>query len=113
MTVFEISAKNRIRFNAKFNHFRPLKPIRFYYVLVDFLYLYIMMQGRENHTMSREEFIDQHAELFWYIPESGKKQISDEVLVESVFRKASTLMYLPNRKRASCLWLPILAKDFI
>jgi two-component SAPR family response regulator len=32
-----------------------------------------------------KEFIRQHSNLFWYIPEDKKEEISNEVLVEFIF----------------------------
>ena len=34
-------------------------------------------------TNGREQFIDKHRGLFWYTPEASKKNISDELLVET------------------------------
>jgi hypothetical protein len=31
-----------------------------------------------------KEFIRQHSDLFWYIPEDKKEEISDELLVETI-----------------------------
>ena len=33
---------------------------------------------------SREEFIDERRDLFWYTPEESKRDISDELLVETI-----------------------------
>ncbi|HKK66731.1 MAG TPA: hypothetical protein VJ946_00920 [Bacteroidales bacterium] len=41
------------------------------------------MSSHQN-SISREDLIQQHADLFWYIPESDKSQISNEVLVEFI-----------------------------
>ena len=34
--------------------------------------------------MSREQIIDKHKSLFWYIPEAEKQNISDALLVERI-----------------------------
>lgn len=34
--------------------------------------------------MTREQYITDHAALFWYTPESKKKDISDNLLVETI-----------------------------
>lgn len=34
--------------------------------------------------MTREEYIEQHASLFWYTPEAKKNEISDSLLVETI-----------------------------
>ena len=34
--------------------------------------------------MSREQIIDKHRNLFWYIPEDKKHEISDALLVERI-----------------------------
>ena len=35
-------------------------------------------------SSSRERFIDEHRALFWYTPEESKRDISDELLVETI-----------------------------
>ncbi len=35
--------------------------------------------------MSREEFIEKNAHLFWYMPKDAIKKIDDDVLVEFIF----------------------------
>jgi len=35
-------------------------------------------------VMTREGFIDAHRDMFWYTPERDKRNISDELLVETV-----------------------------
>ena len=32
----------------------------------------------------REKFIDEHRALFWYTPEKEKRDVSDELLVETI-----------------------------
>lgn len=34
--------------------------------------------------MTREQYISDHAALFWYTPEAKKKDISDSLLVETI-----------------------------
>jgi len=36
-------------------------------------------------TPEIKEYILQHSELFWYIPQDKKTEVSDEVLVEFIF----------------------------
>ncbi len=38
----------------------------------------------QERTPVIKEFIRQHADLFWYIPEDKKENISDEILVEFI-----------------------------
>ena len=37
----------------------------------------------------REEFIDNHSELFWYTPEDRKHAISDELLVATILNEGT------------------------
>ena len=37
---------------------------------------------------NREDFIDEHRALFWYTPEEAKRDISDELLVETILNYA-------------------------
>lgn len=39
--------------------------------------------------MTREQFITEHAALFWYTPEVKKKDISDSLLVETILNYGS------------------------
>lgn len=34
--------------------------------------------------IDRQSFIDKHREMFWYTPESSKRDIGDELLVETI-----------------------------
>ena len=35
-------------------------------------------------TGNRAEFIDSHRDLFWYTPEQSKRNVSDDLLVETI-----------------------------
>ena len=35
-------------------------------------------------TRRRERFINEHRDLFWYTPEKEKRDVSDELLVETI-----------------------------
>ncbi len=37
-----------------------------------------------EHTPEIKSFINEHANLFWYIPNNKKEEISNEVLVETI-----------------------------
>ena len=37
-----------------------------------------------NQRERREKFIDDHRAMFWYTPESKKREIGDDLLVETV-----------------------------
>lgn len=37
------------------------------------------------NSLEIEQFIHQHSNLFWYTPEDKKKEISPELLVETIF----------------------------
>ena len=39
--------------------------------------------------MSREQIIDKHWNLFWYIPDNQKHNISDNVLVERILNEGT------------------------
>ena len=39
--------------------------------------------------MSREQIIEKHRNLFWYTPDSKKKDISDSLLVETILNDGS------------------------
>jgi hypothetical protein len=39
--------------------------------------------------MTREEFIEKHASLFWYLPKNSVRNIDDEILVEFIFNYGS------------------------
>ena len=39
--------------------------------------------------MSREQIIDKHRSLFWYIPEDKKHEISDALLVERILNEGT------------------------
>jgi len=51
-----------------------------------------------NMSSSREEFIDEHRDLFWYTPEEAKRDVSDELLVETILNYG-TLDDFRNLKR--------------
>jgi len=42
-----------------------------------------------DNKMNREQFIQSHSNLFWYIPQDKKQDVSDSLLVEMILNEGT------------------------
>jgi len=50
---------------------------------------YIWQKLNRVYKMTRSELIDKNKTLFWYTPESKKQEISDSLLIETIFNEGT------------------------
>ena len=58
-------------------------------------------------VMTREGFIDAHSDMFWYTPEREKRNISDELLVETALDELKEVMKIVKNCMESAADLPV------